>query len=268
MVRPFYRNIRVLILTIFLVVAWGIASFESLPRQEDPELIPRTAVVKTAYPGASADRVEALVTETLESEITEIETVKNISSTSRVGFSTVTVELVDDVKNAQPIWSKVRDKLDDAATQFPPGVGEPELDEATIKAYTLIPTLNWTQEGEPNYPILRRYGEELAVVMRGVSGTEEVELFGDPEEEILVAINAPELVAVGLSPQELADQIRLSDAKVSAGQLRDNQRNLAVEVESELETLEQIRRLPIQNSREGQFTRLGDIEGFINRREN
>lgn len=259
MVRPFYRNIRVLILTIFLVVAWGIASFESLPRQEDPELIPRTAVVKTAYPGASADRVEALVTETLESEITEIETVKNISSTSRVGFSTVTVELVDDVKNAQPIWSKVRDKLDDAATQFPPGVGEPELDEATIKAYTLIPTLNWTQEGEPNYPILRRYGEELAVVMRGVSGTEEVELFGDPEEEILVAINAPELVAVGLSPQELADQIRLSDAKVSAGQLRDNQRNLAVEVESELETLEQIRRLPIQNSREGQFTRLGDI---------
>jgi len=259
MVRPFYRNIRLLILTIFLIVAWGVASFQALPRQEDPSLIPRTAVVKTAYPGASADHVEALVTEPLESEITEIETVKTISSTSRVGFSTVTVELVDDVKETQPIWSKVRDKLDDATAQFPAGVAESELEEATIKAYTMIPSLQWAQPGDPNYAILRRYAEELAVAMRSVQGTEEVELFGDPEEEILVEIKAPELVAVGLSPQELANRLSRSDAKVSAGQLRNPERNLAIEVESELETLEQIRRIPIQNSREGEFTRLGDI---------
>ena len=259
MVRPFYRNIRLLILAIFLIVAWGVASFQSLPRQEDPSLIPRTAVVKTAYPGASADRVEALVTETLESEITELEAVKTISSDSRVGFSTVQVELVDTVKDAQPIWSKVRDKLDDASAEFPTGVGEAELEEATIKAYTMIPALTWTQDSDPNYAILRRYAEELAVVMRSVDGTEEVELFGAPDEEISVEINAEELVAVGLSPQALANRIRLSDAKVSAGQLRNNQRNLAVEVESELETLEQIRQIPIQNNREGQFTRLGDI---------
>jgi len=259
MVRPFYRNIRLLILTIFLIVAWGVASFQSLPRQEDPTLVSRNAVVKTAYPGASADRVEALVTEVLESEITEIEAVKTISSDSRVGFSTIQVELVDSIQNTQPIWSKVRDELDDARTQFPSGVGEPELEEVTIKAYTMIPSLNWVQEGEANYAILRRYAEELAVILRGISETEEVELFGAPDEEITVAINAAELVAVGLSPQDLADRIRLSDAKVSAGQLRNNERNLAVEMESELSTLEQIRRIPIQNSREGQFTRLGDL---------
>ena len=270
MVRPFYRNIRLLILTIFLVVAWGVASFQSLPRQEDPSLVPRTAVVKTAYPGASADRVEALVTEVLESEITELETVKTISSDSRVGFSTVQVELVETVQETQPIWSKVRDKLDDASVEFPPGVAEPELEEATIKAYTIIPSLIWNppsppfERGEsstedPNYAILRRYAEELAIAMRSVSGTEEVELFGAPDEEILVEINGEDLVAVGLSPQTLANRISLSDAKVSAGQLRDSQRNLSVEVESELSTLEQIRQIPIQNSREGQFTRLGDI---------
>jgi multidrug efflux pump subunit AcrB len=259
MVRPFYRNLRILILAIFLIVAWGVASFQSLPRQEDPELITRTAVVQTPYPGASADRVEALVTEVLETEINELETVKNISSTSRVGFSSISVELVDQVQDAQPIWSKVRDEMDTASNQFPPGAGEPELDEVQIKAYTIIPSLHWKQEGEPNYAILRRYAEELATLTRQVKGTEEVELFGAPDEEILVEISAPELVSVGLSPQELANRVSLSDAKVSAGQLRNPQNNLAVEVESELKTLEQIRRIPIQNSSEGQFTRLGDI---------
>jgi multidrug efflux pump subunit AcrB len=259
MVRPFYRNIRLLILTIIMIIAWGISSFQSLPRQEDPELISRTAVVKTAYPGANAQRVEALVTEVLETELSEIEEIKTLESNSRVGFSTVSVELVDQVTNTQPIWSKVRDELDDASAQFPPGAGVPELDEAKIKAYTIIASVTWNQSDEPNYAILRRYAEELAVLMRGVEGTQEVELFGDPNEEIVVEVNAPDLVAVGLSPQQLANQVNLSDAKVTAGQLRSPEQNLAIEVESELETLEQIRQIPIQTSTNSQFTRLGDI---------
>ncbi|MGB7445289.1 MAG: efflux RND transporter permease subunit [Coleofasciculaceae cyanobacterium] len=259
MVRPFYRNIRLLILTIVMITAWGISSFQALPRQEDPELVARTAVVKTAYPGANAERVEAQVSEVLEAELSEIEEIKTLESDSRIGFSTVLVELVDQVTDTQPVWSKVRDELDDASAQFPPGAREPELDEAKVKAYTLITSLTWNLAGEPNYAILRRYAEELAVLMRGIQGTEEVELFGNPNEEIVVEVNGPDLVAVGLSAQQLANQVNLSDAKVTAGQLRSPQQNLAIEVESELETLEQIRQIPIQTSTSGQFTRLGDI---------
>ncbi len=258
MVKPFYRNIRLLVLTFILIIAWGISSFESLPRQEDPELVSRVAVVLTPFPGASAQRVEALVTEVLEGEIAEIEEIKTLESDSRVGFSTITVELVDSVQDTQLVWSKVRDEMDDASALFPPGAGVPELEEAKVKAYTAIAALSWNQPGEPNYPILRRYAEQLEVAMRGVQGTEEVEIFGDPNEEITVEINAANLVAVGLSPQQLAEQVNLSDAKVSAGQLRSNRNNLAIEVDSELETLEQIRQIPIQTNA-GQFTRLSDI---------
>ncbi|ESA33583.1 cation multidrug efflux pump [Leptolyngbya sp. Heron Island J] len=258
MVRPFYKNVRLLILTIILILGWGLSSYQSLPRQEDPELVSRTAVITTAFPGASAERVEALVTTVLEEELSEIEEIDVISSDSRVGFSTVAVELVDSIDNAQPIWSKVRNEMDDAVAQFPAGVSEPELDEAIIKAYTVITSLTWDLPGEPNYAVLRRYAEELAVIMRGVEGTEEVEFFGSPDEEILVEVNAPGLVSVGLSPQQLANQISLSDAKASAGQLRSPEQTVAIEVESELETLEQIRQIPIQAGN-SQFTRLNDI---------
>ena len=258
MVRPFYKNIRLLILTIVMILAWGLSSFQALPRQEDPELVSRIAVVQTAFPGASAERVEALVTTVLEEELSEIEEISVLESDSRVGFSTVLVELEDSVNDAQPIWSKVRDEMDDAAVQFPPGVATPELDEAYVKAYTLIASLTWNLPSQPNYAVLRRYAEELGVMLRGIDGTEEVEFFGNPDEEVLVEIDAPALAGVGLSPQQLAQQISLSDAKVTAGQLRSPEQDLAIEVESELETIEQIRQLPIQASG-GQFSRLSDI---------
>ncbi|MGF1570311.1 MAG: efflux RND transporter permease subunit [Nodosilinea sp.] len=258
MVRPFFTNLRLLALTIILILAWGLSSYQSLPRQEDPELVSRVAVITTAFPGASAERVEALVTTVLEEELSEIEEISVIESDSRVGFSSVSVELSDSIKNAQPVWSKARDAMDDAAVLFPAGVAAPEFSEVLLKAYTLVASVTWDLLSAPNYAVLRRYAEELGVTLRGLDGTEEVDFFGNPEEEILVEINAPELVGVGLSPQELAHQVSLSDAKASAGQLRTAEQTLAIEVASELETTEQIRQIPVQTSG-GQFARLGDI---------
>ncbi|MEL7508797.1 MAG: efflux RND transporter permease subunit [Cyanobacteria bacterium J06554_1] len=258
MVKPFYRNIRLLVLTIVMIVVWGFVSFQSLPRQEDPELLSRVAVVQTAYPGANAERVEALVTEVIEAELSELDEIVLLSSDSRVGFSSITVELNDSIIDAQPVWSKVRDELADAAASLPTGTSEPELDEADVKAYTLIASLTWQLTAEPNYAILRRYGEELALRLRGTAGTEKVELFGDPAEEIVVEVDAANLTAVGLSTQDLANRIQNSDAKVTAGQLRSADQTLAIEVQGELETLEQIRQIAIQTDG-GQFTRLSDI---------
>lgn len=258
MVRPFFTNLRLLALTIILLLGWGLSSYQSLPRQEDPQLVSRVAVVTTAFPGASAERVEALVTTVLEEELAEIEEISVIESESRVGFSTVSVELGESIVETQPVWSKVRDEMDDATTRFPAGVADPELSEVLVKAYTFVTALRWTLPEAPNYAILRRYAEELGVILRGVDGTEEVDFFGNPDEEILVEINAPELVGVGLSPQQLANQISLHDAKASAGQLRTGSETVALEIESDLETTEQIRQIPIQTS-SGQFARLSDI---------
>ncbi len=258
MVRPFFTNVRLLALTIILILAWGLSSYQSLPRQEDPELVSRVAVITTAFPGASAERVEALVTTVLEAELAEIEEIDVIESDSRVGFSSVSVELSDSIKDAQPIWSKARDAMDNAAVLFPAGAADPDFSEVLLKAYTLVTSVTWELPEEPNYALLRRYAEELGVTMRSLNGTEDVDFFGQPDEEILVEVNAPELVGVGLSPQELANQISLSDAKGSAGQLRTPEQTVAIEVESELETTEQIRQIPIRTSG-GQFTRLGDV---------
>ena len=258
MARPFFRNVRLLKLCSVILLVWGLSAFQSLPRQEDPTLVARVAVVTTRFPGASAERVEALVTEVLESEISEIEEVKTLTSTSRVGFSSVAVELQDAVVEAEPVWSRVRNKMEDANLLFPPGALASELEETETRAYSMIAALVWEQDSAPNYAILRRFGEELQIQMRGVPGTETVEEFGLPDEEIKVAIRAPDLAAVGLDAQQLAQQVSNSDAKVTAGQLRNANETLAIEVDSELNSLDQIRQIPIRSGG-GQFSRLGDV---------
>ncbi len=258
MVLPFFRNVRLLILTFVLIIFWGLSAFQSLPRQEDPQLVARTAIVTTVFPGASAERVEALVTEVIESEMSEIEEIDTITSDSRVGLSTVSIELKQTISKAKPIWTRVRDKLADASPQFPPGVLEPDLNETETRAYAVIASLVWEGD-EPNYAILRRFAEELDVQIRGVGGTEKVDTFGFPSEEVTVEINPSDLAAVGLNARQLSQQILQSDAKTSAGQLRSPNNTLAIEVEGELNSLERIRQIPISSTNNGQFTRLGDI---------
>ncbi|MDJ0676259.1 MAG: efflux RND transporter permease subunit [Calothrix sp. MO_167.B42] len=259
MTLPFFRNVRLLILSIILILFWGFSAYQSLPRQEDPELVGRTAVITTLFPGASAERVEALVTEVIESEISEVEEIRTVTSDSRVGLSSVSVELKETVIDAEPIWTQIRDRLADARVQFPTAALSPNLDQPQMRAFTVIASLIWEGEDQPNYAILRRFAEELDVQLRGVAGTEEVDTFGFPSEEITVEINPSNLAALGLNTQQLSQQIQQSDAKTSAGQLRSPDNTLAIEVEGELDSLERIRQIPISSTANGQFTRLGDI---------
>ncbi|MBE9169282.1 efflux RND transporter permease subunit [Pleurocapsales cyanobacterium LEGE 06147] len=254
-----YRNIRLLILTICLILVWGLSSYQVLPRMEDPEISRRFATITTHFPGASVYRVESLVTQKIEQELFEIEQLKTISSISRSGSSTVFVELKDETADKDRVWSEVRDKLSDVTPQLPQGVLEPEYRDLEASAYGLICALIWDLESPTNYAILNRLAQELEDELRILSGTEKIELFGAPSEEIVVEINPGKLAVLGLTPQELAQQIQMSDAKIAAGQLRSTSNNLLIEPQTELDSLARIRQIPIRFGQSGEFANLGDI---------
>lgn len=257
----FYRNYRLLLLTVLLIILWGIVSFFTLPRLEDPVLTSRNAVVKTFLPGADAERMEALVTDRIEAKLTEIEEIETYESVSRAGSSIIQIELFDWVKGDQvdTIWPRVRDQLAEAAPELPPGTTTPELEEIDVKAYAMIASLVWAQDEPANYAILRRLSQSLEDRLLALPGTEDVDVFGDPDEEVTVTVDPAALTTLNLSADDLARQIQQSDAKLGAGQFRSATSDLPLEVESELASLEQIRTIPIQFGAAGQFTRLGDI---------
>ena len=259
MFNLFYRNRQLLLLTLALIIVWGLSAFFTLPRLEDPEITQRFSTVTTFFPGASAERVESLVTEPIETELLEIEEVDEVASTSSTGVSVVQVELKETITDVEPVWAKVRSQLDDVVPQLPTGASDPDYEAGSVKASSLIVGLTWELDTSPNYTILRRVAEGLEDQLRAIPGTDQVELFGLPDEEILVEIAQANLADLGLTAQALAQQIQASDAKVAAGQVRSARNEFLLELNSELDSLGRIRQIPIQVGAGGQVAQLGDI---------
>ena len=255
----FYRNPRLTLLTVCLILVSGLSSWFVLPRMEDPQLVKRGAIVNTIYPGANPTRVESLVTEKIEETLEEIEQIKEIRSSSREGISTLTIELRDDVLDSTPVWSRIRDRLSDIEPLLPQGALKPDFDELEFKAFATLVALKWTQEDPVNYAILNRLALQLKDRLQSIGGTMKVEVHGDPSEEIVVRLNSNRLAALNLTVQTVSDQIRRSDAKVSAGQLRGPEEELLLGVSGELNSLQQIEQIPITHQAGEGFTRLGDI---------
>ncbi|URD49890.1 efflux RND transporter permease subunit [Chroococcidiopsis sp. CCNUC1] len=255
----FYRNRQLLLLALTLILVWGLSSFFTLPRLEDPEITQRVSTITTLFPGASTERVEALVSKPIEDELSEIEEIDSLESRSQLGISVVTVNLKESVRNVDRVWEQVRSEVDDVIPRLPQGARSPVYEDREVKANALIIGLTWETNTPPNYAILRRTAERLEDKLRYLPGTQKVEIFGAPEEEMRVEISPAELSMLGITAAELSQQILASDAKISAGQLRGQNNELSFEVAGELDSLERIRNIPIRTENNGQVTRLGDI---------
>ena len=257
----FFRRPRLTVLAIGLILIAGMAALSSLPRQEDPILTGRFARVLTFYPGASAERVEALVTEKIEKRLQEVEEITEINSRSRPNVSYVGIQLKDEATKADvdEIWSRVRDKLSDVTPDLPDGAGVPEFKKLTTSAWTVLIGFTWEQSGPPQIDLLHRLAKDLEQLLIPLAGTMETDLFGEPEEEIQVAIKAADLAAANLTPNEISDAIAMADTKVPAGQVRGSRNNLVIEVGGELDSVQRIRSVPLSADGSGVLLRVGDI---------
>ncbi len=257
----FFRKPRLAVLFAGLILVAGLSAFQALPRQEDPTLSRRSATVTTFYPGASAVRVETLVTEKIEEELQELHEIVEIDSVSRTGVSLVSLELADryDESLVDEVWSKVRDHLDDAAALLPDGASAPEFEDRTSKAVTLLVGLSWEEEGQAPLAVISRLAEELSSRLRNLPGTKETERFGEAQEEVRVEIDALALAAVNLTAADVSWAIARADAKLPAGQLRHPTNDLVLEVGGALDSVERVRDVPIQRDAAGRLLRVGDI---------
>ncbi|WP_020683313.1 efflux RND transporter permease subunit [Marinobacterium rhizophilum] len=257
--RRLLQNGRLLTLLVAVLIVAGIGALATLPRTEDPRILNRQAIVITHLPGASAERVEALVSEKIESELRTLAEVKHLTSTSRPGISMVRIELKDSVTATAPIWSRTRDLLGDVSSRLPPGASQPELDDDHGYAFTGLIALKWHARTTPDLAILGRYGKSLRDRMRALPGTDFVELFGAQEEEILVQIDPHLASSLHLTPSQIAQRIEGADAKVSAGQLNNARNQMQVELGGALDSLDRIRQIPLASDDNGYLLRLGDL---------
>ncbi|WP_188008593.1 efflux RND transporter permease subunit [Grimontia hollisae] len=252
-------NTRLLVLFTVLLLVSGFSALSTLPRAEDPALTNRWGTITTAYPGASAERVEALITEKLENALQALDEIKLIESQSRPGISVITVELNDELTDTEPVWSKLRDKLGDISPHLPSGALPPSFDNDHSNAFTYITALQWRSNTNADLLILGRYAEELAKRWRNLPGTEFVETHGAPDEEILVTLDIASASVLGQSALSLSNAISGADAKSAAGELHNDKNRFQLEVSGELDSVDRVKRVPVAMGDNGFLVRLEDI---------
>ena len=191
---------RLIMLVLVMLCLAGLASFGNMARQEDPQFPPRNGLITVSYPGTTAEAIERLILEPLQDELSQVEEVLEFSATARTGVALVNIDLQDFLYDTAPAWERVRIAMERARLRFPDGVGEMELDDRL----TGLPAVVLAVGGDPSAVTLSLAAEQLKRQLMDLPGLSRIELEGEVDEQITVALQDSELSRLGLTPNTIA----------------------------------------------------------------
>jgi len=255
-----FRQPRLIALALLVIIAAGLSSLLAIGRQEDPTITNLFATVTTVFPGADPARVEALVTAEVEDVLREVAEVDVITSASSTGISIVSVELGVTVPDdrIEEVWAEIRDDLADLSPTLPADALEPEFETGGGSAYAAIVAISSQRAGLPP-TIAARYARDLAQELRNIPGTEAVDLFGLPDDEVLVRLDPVATAALGLSASDVSQAIAQADAKGQAGRVRGTGTDFLINIEGEVEALDRLSQVVVRQSADGSVAYLNQI---------
>jgi multidrug efflux pump subunit AcrB len=251
-----------------LILVSGYFAYTALPRFEDPEFIIRQAQIITPYPGASAEEVAAEVTDVIENALQQLQGVKEVTSESSPGLSTVKVEFTIKSSREYPElyqrFAQMRAKVDDAQSLLPPSA----LSSQVFDDFGDVYALYFAVVGEGyTLPELYEYAKELQRALVTVDGVSKVVLNGVQDRVIYVEYASARLIELGLSPDQIAQILEGQNQVRPAGSIQAGQTRLTVRPVSALASTEAIGNLLITHPENGVSYRLGDIatifEGLV-----
>ena len=254
------KNRLIIWIVIVLAISIGWMSYNSMPRFEDPEFTIRNAQIITQYPGATPEEVANEVSDVIETELQSMQEVKEITSTSSDGVSTIDLEIKfdfsPDKEALQAVWSKVRNRVDDAAGDLPPGAETPLVNDQYGDVYGLYYFLTG-----PGYSIkeLEDYALELRKDLLTVNGVAKIETLGTQTEAIYIEFSRERAAALGVTVENIFNDLSQQNSVVSAGELHVGDMTVVVQPSGSIDSVEQIKQVVVTTGTDGDLVYLEDI---------
>ncbi|MEM9174041.1 MAG: efflux RND transporter permease subunit [Myxococcota bacterium] len=247
---------RVTIIAMLVILAAGLQSYFSLPRDEDPGFLIRTAVVTTYFPGASPERVERLVTNPIETAIRQIPSVDYIESQSRDGVSIVEVELESTYFDLQPIWDDLADKVEAVRSDLPDGVVGPSVDDEYGDVFGILISITGPGFSDRElYEVAKEVRNELLFLPDAAK----VELAGVRDEHVFLDFSDARLAEYGLSVSALEEALVEQNIVSSGGQVVSDLERISLEPTGNFETLSELEEASIELPGSGELVPLRDV---------
>ena len=120
---------RVTIVFLIVTLLVGFQFFFTFPRQEDPPIVIREAVVTAFFPGMSPIEMEQLITRQIEAEIRTMPEIEDIWSDSKTGICIIHADTRDEFDDLNLIWQRLRNKMRDLQPRLPEGTIGPFVND-------------------------------------------------------------------------------------------------------------------------------------------
>jgi len=247
-------------LTRYLMVVLmllGFAAYFQLGQDEDPPFTFRAMVVRTYWPGATAQQVAEQVTDKIERTLQEVPYADKIRSYSKPGESQIIFELKDSSKPAEVanVWYTVRKKIGDMRYTLPGNIQGPFFNDEFGDVFGVIYAL---QGDGFSYAELKDFADDVRQQLLRVKDVAKVEQFGVQDERVWVEVSQKRLAQLGLDFNAVLQQLGAQNAVESAGTIQSPNDVVQVRVAGQFTDVEQLRAMPIRGS-SGNQLRLGDI---------
>ena len=245
---------RYLMLVLMLL---GFAAYFQLGQDEDPPFTFRAMVVRTYWPGATAQQVAEQVTDKLERTLQEVPYADKIRSYSKPGESQIIFQIKDSSKpgDVPNVWYSVRKKIGDMRYTLPAGVQGPFFNDDFGDVYGVIYAL---ESDGFSYAETKVFADDVRQRLLRVPDVAKVELFGVQDEKVYIEISQKRLAQLGLDMSAVLAQLGQQNAVESAGAVQTPLDMVQVRVAGQFNAIEQLEAMPIRGS-SGNQLRLGDI---------
>ncbi|MCD1631677.1 efflux RND transporter permease subunit [Marinobacter shengliensis] len=242
MARQLLNYQRLLGMVVTMLCLLGIAAYSTMPRQEDPSFPYRAGMITVSYPGASAEAVERLVLRPLTDELRQVEELDFSFGTARTGVALSRLKLRDHIYDTDPAWDRVRQAMERARQDFPDDVGQMTLDDRLID----IPAVVIAVGGSPSVTELSKVAERLKQNLSDIPGISRIELEGDADEQITLALDDAALFRLGISPKRVLDTLAQRNQTIPGGFVVVDGKRLSVLPNTEFADIDDIRATPIE----------------------
>ncbi len=249
--RPVLATVMSLVIIIF-----GLVSFMRLPVREYPDIDPPVVSIITFYRGASPNVIETEITDILEEQLSTIEGVKTITSSSQEQGSTITVQFELN-RNVDEAANDVRDRVSSIRGMLPREAEDPIIQKIDVNAQPI----NWlalTSERHSNLELTDVAERVLKERILRLPGVGSIFFGGERRYAMRVWLNAQQMAAYGLTTQDIENAIRRENAEIPGGRVEGENREFSVRTRGDLATPEEFAALIVKQEGD-QLVRLSDV---------
>ena len=218
----------------FMVILFGIISYNTMPKEAYPEIPWPKIYVNTLYSGNSGEDMENLVTRHLEKEIATLSEVKTINSSSLQDYSIIIAEFNSNV-DLDDATRKIKDAVDKARPDLPNDLTkEPEVLDINMSE---IPIMTINLSGPFTNNELDSYAEYLKDEIKDLREISDVDIKGVMDREIAIEVDLPKMESMKVSFGDIENAVKSENVTMSGGDIVTNEFRRTIRIIGELESV-------------------------------